>query len=57
MPDPVGSVMYGAYHGDGQPVASGVLAAGKYAVEGVGKDSRPRDDELRRGGRDALRHR
>ena len=41
MPDPVGSVMYGAYHGDGQPVKSGVLAAGKYAVEGVGKDSVP----------------
>ena len=29
MPDPVGSVMYGAYHGDGKPVESGVLAAGK----------------------------
>ena len=39
MPDPVGSVMYGAYHGDGKPVERGVLAAGKYNVEGVGKDS------------------
>ena len=41
MPDPVGSVMYGAYHGDGTPVPTGVLAAGKYSVEGVGKDSVP----------------
>jgi hypothetical protein len=41
MPDPVGSVMYGAYHGDGKPVERGVLAAGKYNVEGVGKDSVP----------------
>ena len=37
MPDPCGSVMYGAYHGDGTPVPTGVLAAGKYSVEGVGK--------------------
>mmetsp|Transcript_3936 Transcript_3936/g.13153 ORF Transcript_3936/g.13153 Transcript_3936/m.13153 type:complete len:441 (-) Transcript_3936:71-1393(-) len=41
MPDPCGSVMYGAYHGDGTPVPTGVLAAGKYSVEGVGKDSVP----------------
>ena len=42
MPDPVGSVMYGAYHaGEGKPIERGVLAAGKYAVEGVGKDSVP----------------
>ena len=41
MPDPVRSVMYGAYHGDGKPVERGVLAAGKYTVEGVGKDSVP----------------
>ena len=41
MPDPVGSVMLGAYHGDGKPVKSGVLAAKSYAVEGVGKDSVP----------------
>ena len=36
MPDPVGSVMLGAYHGDGKPVASGALAAKSYAVEGGG---------------------
>lgn len=41
MPDPVGSVMLGAYHGDGKAVTSGALAAKSYAVEGVGKDSVP----------------
>eukprot|EP00740_Mantoniella_antarctica_P004475 CAMPEP_0181366236 /NCGR_PEP_ID=MMETSP1106-20121128/10568_1 /TAXON_ID=81844 /ORGANISM="Mantoniella antarctica, Strain SL-175" /LENGTH=354 /DNA_ID=CAMNT_0023481515 /DNA_START=49 /DNA_END=1113 /DNA_ORIENTATION=- len=41
MPDPVGSVMLGAYHGDGTAVVIGALAAKSYAVEGVGKDSVP----------------
>jgi len=41
MPDPVGSVLWGAYHGDGTPAEEGALAAMKYKVEGVGKDSVP----------------
>lgn len=55
LPDPVGSVLLGAFHNPGSdqaegapqggkphaPLEEGVLAAGKYAVEGVGKDSVP----------------
>ena len=38
LPDPVGSVLFGAFHNHGREVTHGALAAASYAVEGVGKD-------------------